>query len=713
MTPPATYAELMEQGSNMHAAGQPERALVAFERALALQPGDANAASACAAMLAGTGQAAAAYRILQTARSQLMASADGATNLAIAAEDCGQPADAQAAYARALELDPDHLRALNNSALAAARAGDWDTALGRLRRCQDLAPDEPQTWLNLSDVLVAARRCGEAADLLSDAIARFGAHPVLRVRHTLALAFAGQVAAAQKALDTFDPEHRRLLTQLLEQAGAATGRMVRKTAMRMPDASELFCQQAFGAMQVCDWRDHDHLTAVIREMEAQASRTGQYRDGRDTQFYGLMLPLHEDELALLRTRSIAAIGGQLATPMAPFVASRSRHRDQRIHVGLAVQSLKDPRTANALVAQLQAHDQARFAIHVYSPTPEPDLAFTAELAALCAGAVEIGHMTDDEAVGRMRIDELDVFVDMAFDTPWCRPEIPERRVAPVQIRQTTWHRHHPPRPCDYNMSDRFVHPDGLALGPYGAVVRLPHTCWLATCNDVPQRPAPPREALGLPPQGLVLCTLVAPLMVDPETFALWMDILHRLPGSVWWLPAYELPARRNLAAAARAAGIDAERLVFMQRCARGDMLARIARADLFVDTLRFNANHGLVDALRMGLPALGCAGNSMASRLGGSILAAAGLAECISSSKDTLLQQVIRLGQDPAARAALRQRLADAQAQAPLFQPVGRVREWEWAWAEMVRRHQAGLPPAAFDVPDQSPAPAGAATVSS
>jgi Tfp pilus assembly protein PilF len=77
------------------------------------------------------------------------------------------------------------------------------------------------------------------------------------------------------------------------------------------------------------------------------------------------------------------------------------------------------------------------------------------------------------------------------------------------------------------------------------------------------------------------------------------------------------------------------------------------------------------------------------------------------------LQQVIRLGQDPAARAALRQRLADAQARAPLFQPVGRVREWEWAWAEMARRHQAGLPPAAFDVPEQSPAPAGAATVSS
>jgi Na+-driven multidrug efflux pump len=45
--------------------------------------------------------------------------------------------------------------------------------------------------------------------------------------------------------------------------------------------------------------------------------------------------------------------------MAPFVASRSRHRDQRIHVGLAVQSLKDPRTANALVAQLLTLGQTR------------------------------------------------------------------------------------------------------------------------------------------------------------------------------------------------------------------------------------------------------------------------------------------------------------------------------------------------------------------
>jgi protein O-GlcNAc transferase len=696
------YASHMEQGAALHAAGQREQALVAFERALTLRPGDANAASACATLLSSLGQTGAAYRVLCTARDQLLAYADGAANLAIAAEDCGQLDDARAAYTRALALDPDHARALNNTALAAARAGDWDTAITRLQRCRDLAPTQLQPWLNLADVLVAARRFSMAASLLADAIGRLGALAPLRVRLVLAMAFDGQIEPAQQALDRLDAAGRQALMQLMQQAAVASGRIVRKAPARLPDAFEMFCQQAFDAMQACDWRDHDRLTAVIREMEARALRTGQHRDGRDTQFYGLLLPLHEDELAQLRTRSIAVIGRQLATPMPPFVATRSRHRDQRIHVGLAVQTLKDPRIANALLAQLRMHDGARFAVHVYSPTPEPDPAMTAQLGALCAGAVEIGHMTDDEAVGRMRLDELDVFVDMAFDTPWCRPEIPERRVAPIQIRQTTWHRHHPPRPCEYNMSDRFVHPDGLPLEPYGAVVRLPHTCWLATNNDLPDGPPPNRAALGLPVDGLVLCTLVAPLMVDPQTFAVWMDILRRLPRAVWWLPAYELPARRNLAAAAQAAGVDPARLVFMQRCTRPQLLARLPLADLFVDTLRFNANHGLVDALRMGLPAVTCAGNNMASRLGGSILASAGLADAVLDSPDALAQRVLSLGTDAQALAALRQQLGAALATAPLFQPAARVREWEWAWAEMVRRHQAGLAPAAFDVPDQS-----------
>jgi predicted O-linked N-acetylglucosamine transferase (SPINDLY family) len=693
----------MTQGASLHAAGQPERALVAFEKALALQPGNTDAASACATMLAVMGQPKAAYQILCTVREQLLKYADGAANLAIAAEDCGHADDARAAYARALELDPHHRRALNNTALACTRVGDWEGAIDRLTQCRDQAPDDLAAWLNLADVTTSARRFEAATTLLQEAGSRFPRSDQIGIRHTMVLAFSGRIEDAQRALDAMDTSTRQALVALLAQAGAASGRMVRKSPRApLPDAYEMFCQQAFDAMQICDWRDHDRLTAVIREALARSVRTGQGQDGRDTQFYGLMLPLAEDELAQLRTISINTIARRLTATMAPFIATRSSRRDSRIHVGLALQSVADPRIANAILNQLQGHDRTRFAFHVYSPTPRPDPAFAARLEVLGIPTVEIAHMTDDEAVARMRLDELDVFVDTAFDTPWCRPEIPERRVAPVQIRQTTWHRHHPARPCEYNISDMFVHPPNIVMEKYGAVVRLPHSCWLATNNDAPDTTAPERKDVGLPGDALVLCTLIAPLMVDPESFSLWMGLLRDLPRAVWWLPAYGQAARNNLCTAARDAGVDPARIVFMQPCTRAQMLARVGLADLFVDTLRFNANHGLVDALRMGVPAVSCAGENMASRLGGSIVRAAGLVDCVADSPAAYAQLVRRLAQDPGALPALRQQLARARDSAPLFDMAARLREWEWAWAHMVQSHQDGLAPAAFDVPDLS-----------
>ena len=310
-------------------------------------------------------------------------------------------------------------------------------------------------------------------------------------------------------------------------------------------------------------------------------------------------------------------------------------------------------------------------------------------------------MSTDEAVGRIRIDTLDLFMDMAFYTPLCRPEITVRRVAPVQIRQCTWHRHHPVNSCAYNIVDRFVLPDGFDDAPFGPVVRLPQTCWLSTNTDGAPSPPPPRAELGLPNGALVLCALVPPLMVDPQTFALWMDMLRQLPQAVLWLPSYPAVARKNLSDAARAAGIDVTRIIYLPNGTRAQTLARIQAADLFVDPLRFNANYGLVDALRMGVPAVSCAGNNMASRLGGSIIRAAGLPECVVDSPQDLLNKVVGLGQNGTALAALRSRLTAQQATAPLFDPRARISEWEWMWAEMIERQRSGSAPVAFDVSPQ------------
>jgi predicted O-linked N-acetylglucosamine transferase (SPINDLY family) len=319
-----------------------------------------------------------------------------------------------------------------------------------------------------------------------------------------------------------------------------------------------------------------------------------------------------------------------------------------------------------------------------------------------ASVTEIAHMSDVEAAGRMRLDQLDVFVDTAFDTAWCRPEIPELRVAPVQVRQLTWHRHNPPRPCDYNMSDTFVHPDGLDLTPYGAVVRLPHTCWLATHDELPEDGRDDRQQAGLPADVLLLCAVVPSVMLDPESFSCWMKILRSLPDAVLWLPAYSRPIIANLLREAHTAGVNESRLLFANRLPRAQSLALMRHADLFLDTLRFNANRGMEDALRLGVPALSCAGNSMASRLGGSMLHAAGLAECVLDTPDAYAAEAIRLGRNPVALQTLRRQAQALTPASPLFDLTARIRELEAAWTKMTERSRAGLPPAAFDVPSHT-----------
>lgn len=693
----------MLRGSQLHAAGQLEQALIAFEKALALQPTDVNAASACATLLSALSRPVAAYKALLSVEALLLETADGAANLAIAAESCGDLARTSMAYQRALVLDPHHGRALNNVGLMAAAQSQWEAALECARKCLAQDPGHAPYHVNLSDYLCGARRYAEALAVLEEAATRFPDNLDIRIRTAAVLAFNGDFEKSREARLRFDSATLDYFKAFLSRsiAPAYLDHKLRGPQGQLPDAFQLYTGQAFEAMTVCDWRDNERATATLRQMLDDVLRTGIGRDWRDAQFYGLMLGMNEDELAQIRRISVARISKDLQSPLPPFVQRQNPvgKRDGRIQIGITVQSLRDERHAHALKRQLALHDSSRFAIHIYSPTRHPEPAHSEMLQAHVASVTEIAHMSDVEAAGRMRLDHLDVFVDMTFDTAWCRPEIPELRVAPVQIRQLTWHRHNPPRPCDYNMSDTFVHPDGLDLTPYGAVVRLPHTCWLATHDEAPEAGWDSREQAGLPADALVLCSVVPSVMLDPQSFAAWMKILRSLPDAVLWLPAYSLPVAANLVREANAAGVHENRLLFANRLSRVQMLACLKHADLFLDTLRFSANQGLEDALRMGVPALSCAGGSMASRLGGSMLRAAGLPQCVMESAAAYVAEAVRLGRDPQALQQLRQQLLAEKAGAPLFDLAARVREWEAAWATMAERTRAGLAPAAFDVP--------------
>src|SRR5262245_6116648 len=163
------------------------------------------------------------------------------------------------------------------------------------------------------------------------------------------------------------------------------------------------------------------------------------------------------------------------------------------------------------------------------------------------------------------------------------------------------------------------------------VVCLPDTY---QCNSKRKMAAPPpnRHAVGLPENGFVFCCFNNTFKIQPELFGVWMRLLTKAAGSVLWLLKSNQEMEDNLRREAAALGVNPDRLVFAPRLPQGKHLARHRMADLFLDTLPYNAHTTASDALWSGLPVLTCAGLSFASRVAGSLLHAVGLPELVTEN---------------------------------------------------------------------------------
>jgi predicted O-linked N-acetylglucosamine transferase (SPINDLY family) len=113
--------------------------------------------------------------------------------------------------------------------------------------------------------------------------------------------------------------------------------------------------------------------------------------------------------------------------------------------------------------------------------------------------------------------------------------------------------------------------------------------------------------------------------------------------------------------------VAARRLVFAERVAMPDHVARLARADLFLDTFAYNAHTTASEALWAGLPVVTKLGRSFAARVAGSLLHAAGLPELATESEDAYERLALSFANDPARLTGIRAKLAANRSSTALF----------------------------------------------
>lgn len=680
-----TFRQWMENGIAAHESGDRVLALSAFEAALAMAPGHVQAASACATLLFELARPRAALACLKTVEAQLLADADGAANLGIASAACDEREAAKTCFLRALEHDTGHNRALQHLTTLHVQNQQWDAALTCATRWLETATDQEAAWLTVADVLMEAHRLEEAQAHLAQALQRYPGHAALALRQAVVLARCGHIETAGALLATL--------------AGTADNGQHPAS-----DARSIFCRHAFEALLHCDWRDQDRLRTLVQQdlgALSDAAASGPGCDMHLALVCAPVLPLSDSETQVAARAMWQALSTGPAKPGRPFTPADVLNRRGPIRIGIAALSLGDETATAELAALLDLHDTARFDLHVYSPTPQPQAALAALLAP--HRVVEIAHFNDDEAIARIRLDRLDIWLDLTFGSAWWRPALAARRVAPVQVQLPGWPQACAEAPFDYALSDMFIHRETKTnCDEHTALLSLPHTCWPALpARQGDVAPRITRNQTGLPVDALVLCAFAPALCIDAHSFSVWMQLLGQVPEAVLWLPPLSATAQANLRREAEAAGIAGQRLRFAAATTRHDRLACLGLADLFIDTLRISARKDLRDALALGVPAITCAGHGMASRAGGSILHAAGLGDCVFDNEAAYVAAVLRLARDGAALQQLRTRLRTCHNTAPLFDPPARVRELEAAWTFMAERARAGLPPESLSLPIQ------------
>jgi predicted O-linked N-acetylglucosamine transferase (SPINDLY family) len=140
--------------------------------------------------------------------------------------------------------------------------------------------------------------------------------------------------------------------------------------------------------------------------------------------------------------------------------------------------------------------------------------------------------------------------------------------------------------------------------------------------------------------------------VTPEMFDTWLQVLRDAPASVLWLRDGPRAAADRLRAAAIAGAVDPARLVFAPAEPLPEYLARLALADLFLDTTPFGAHTTVNDALFMRVPVVTLAGRSFAARASASQVIAAGLPHLVAHDLASYRRIAAGLASEAPARAA-------------------------------------------------------------
>lgn len=367
-------------------------------------------------------------------------------------------------------------------------------------------------------------------------------------------------------------------------------------------------------------------------------------------------------------------------------------RGRKLKIGYVSSDFREHAVGFGMTDVMELHDKNGFEIYAYyCGIPRKDGIQSRIKSAVHAWA-DITGTSDDEAAQRIADDGIDILLDLNGYTKFARTKVFALRPAPIIVNWfgfpgTMGSPYH-----HYIIADPYIIPKHLELYYSESVLRL--ACYQP--NDRKRLIAadrPSRADENLPEGALVYCCLNGMQKLTAITFERWMTILGNVPGSVLWLLTGNPDTNARLRQRASERGVAPERLIFAEKKANPDHLARYPLADLFLDTIPYGAHTTAADSLWMGVPILTMPGRSFASRVCGSLVNAAGLPDMVCETAEAYVARAIELGREPGKLDEVKRRLASGRDTCLLFDTPKLVSDLEALYRRVYRDYEKGKRP--------------------
>ena len=603
--------------------------------------------------------------------------------------------DALEAYDKALALDSDLAEAWFGRGTVFFELKRYNDALEAYDKALALESDLARAWLGRGNVFFEARRDNDALEAYDKALA---------LESDLAEAWFGrgnvffELKRYNDALEAFDKA--LTLKSDLPEAWLGRGNVCDKRRRpeeavsnyakvltidpEYPFVKGLLLHQK---MLSCDWKGIGDLIAEINSDVASGKRSAEP--------FGYQAISHS-------ARDLKRCAEIFAADKFPRSQTPSwrgeRYNNAKIRLGYLSGEFRNQATSILIVELFELLDKNRFELFAFDNGWDDGSGLRERINRAFNTIVDISCLDDLQAAATIKQKQIDILVNLNGYFGEHRTRVFSYRPAPIQVSYLGFPATMGADYIDYLIADPCVIPPEQEDCYVERIAYLPETYQVNDTKRAIAEREPTRTEAMLPKTGLVFCCFNNNYKITPEIFEVWMRLLHKVNASTLWLMECNAAASRNLRREAGRLGIPPERLVFAPRVNLPEHLARHRLADLFLDTLPYNAHTTASDALWAGLPVLTCLGSTFPGRVAASLLQAIGMPELITRSLEDYEAMAMRLAQEPELLAFFKRRLAQNRETYPLFDSKRFARHMEAAYLTMWQREQRGEPPARFAV---------------